>query len=479
MADNALTRLYRVMVQDTDSKPVVQRRILNVGANNNDSDMLATLATTAVLAADVDDAIGKRKGAKERAAWIGRKDRTPAEVRKALTSEKRVGVLQAAALRTDLTAADYAKLAKAGHVKVDVALLRNHVVPSDVKQQAASHWGRSVEADETGYRLREDLVSIFGPLPSTHNALGLNALSPSILHFVSKSTISEEVQLRIVERLVKPAAERVVRDVDSYGTASDFETACEAARFLARSGGTTAAVRAQLVTMLTQIGEIPKPKRYYGGDTCETVRKDTLKAIKVGATPQQVDPAEEAILTTDAAKLLEFAKAASSTQNSSLAQAVIANPHLTGDALSEVLNFIGWRGREQFLQDLIRRDDLSAFVVLATSGYGDINDDLLSKAKDPADVLRQIAHKMEEISSRSSAWLQLLSSRYCTPTVLVELPVAAIGHPEAPAAMALNVNEALVTAFGEDEAKWTLFEALVGDGQLPLREVIAAVHALS
>ena len=88
MADNALTRLYRVMVQDTDSKPVVQRRILNVGANNNDSDMLATLATTAVLAADVDDAIGKRKGAKERAAWIGRKDRTPAEVRKALTSEK-------------------------------------------------------------------------------------------------------------------------------------------------------------------------------------------------------------------------------------------------------------------------------------------------------------------------------------------------------------------------------------------------------
>jgi hypothetical protein len=400
-------------------------------------------------------------------------------VRKALTSEKRVGVLQAAALRTDLTKSDYAKLAKAGHAKVDVALLRNHAVPNEIKQQAAAHWGSCIDADEAGYRLREDLVSIFGPLPSTHNALGSNAYAPEILHFVSKSVISEEVQLRIVDRLVKPAVERIIPDIDSYGSGSNFERACEAAKFMSRSGGTTAAVRARLFAILTQVGEIPNPKRWYGGDSYETARKATLKAINDGATQQHTDPAEEAILTTDTAKLLEFAKTASKTQNSSLAQAVIANPHLTGEALSEVVNFVGWRARDQFLQDLIRRDDLSAFVVLATSGYNDIDDALISKAKDPADVLRKIAHKMEEISPRSNAWLQLLSSRYCTPAVLVELPVAAIGHPEAPASMALNVNEALVTAFGENEEKWTLFEALVGDGQLPLREVIAAVHALS
>lgn len=483
MANNALTRLYRIMVQDPTGDPTVQRRILAVGAASNDGDLLATLENLPVLAPDVDSAIGKRKGAKERAAWIARKERTSSEVRAALKSEKRVVVLQAAAKRTDLTHSDYALLANHDVPKVWSALLLNSEVSIEIKKSLATRWGARM--DDDGWRASDALVRHFGPIPATHDALASQSTNEVVLTFVSKSALSEASQMRVLKYAIVSNLARVKAapaGTNYYEISRRFEEALNAAKGLASSAGTTPEVREQLLQAFVGVGVIPGPNRsYYSNANLEQSRIEMIEAIKAGPTGAILDPAEEAANTLDLDRLLVLAQLAKSDSNATLAQAVIANPIATGEILREVCGFIGWHGRNQVLEMLARREDPSAFIEVLLNTWGAIDDDILAKTNDPSAVLCRIAAKTAEtVGTRGSAdALMVLQSRWCTPEVLVEMPVASIGHPEAPANIAKVVNTTLVKAFGADEQKWTLFEALVGDGSLPLREVIEAVHALA
>lgn len=483
MADNALTRLYRVLVQDPTGDPVIQRRIFAVGSLSNDSEMLATLASLPNVAKDVDAAIGKRKGARERAAWIARKERTPDEVKAALKGERRVAVLTAAAKRTDLDQASYKIIASADHQKVNGALLRNTAVSLDTKKKVAASWGAAADEDSSGYRVREELSSTFGPIPSAHDALASKTRCPEVLYFVSRSSLSEESQMRVVEYLVGPNLAYASGKNHDYYVHERMKTAAQAAMNLSANSGTTQAVREKLLAVFEGTGPLPKPqKSYYGSFDMEKLRLETIMAIKSGSSGSYLDPAEEAAATTDRDRLLELAKLANKEGSDTLAQSVLANPIVTAEVIREVARFVGWQARKTVLEMLVVRDDPSAFVELVSSSYGFADDDLLGKAQDPSNVLRLLALRLAESAGSHRAqgvWLEVLKSRWCTSTVLLELPVSAIGHPEAPANVATVVNAALLEAFGSDDAKWNLFEALIKDGNLPLREAIDAVEALT
>jgi hypothetical protein len=450
------------------------------GSSNNDGEMLASLEALPGLVPDVDKAIGKRPGAKERAAWISRADRTPEEVHTAIQKEKRVAVLQSAAKRRDLSAADYALMAKHQLGKVDVALLVNPSVSIELKKVLAAHWGAC--ADDDGYRMSEDLNRIFGPIPSVHDALGSRTTNQSILRFIAKSKLSEETQLRVVEHLVKPCAQWVAKKRDDYTAIRDFEEAVTTGVSLAGNPFVTATVREAVTAAFSAIGVIPSATRsYYNSSDLEAERQKVLAALRAGASGAYVDPAEEAVATTDLVRLLELAKLASSKRNSTLAQAILANEHVTGEIVREVAEFVSWQNRAALYEMLIRRDDTSAFVEVAVNTWGMPGDDVLAKAKAPSDVLKQLASATAGASGgrNNYVWLQILQSKWCTPEVVLELPTIAIGHPEAPVHLGPIVNAALLAAFNENDEKWGLFEALVGDGSMPLREVIAAVEALS
>lgn len=481
MASNALTRLYRVLVQDPNGDPVIQRRILAVGSASNDGEMLATLASLPHVAEDVDAAIGKRKGARERAAWISRKERTPDEVKAALKGERRVAVLTAAAKRTDLDKTAYKTIADFAHPKSNTALLKNPAVSLELKKSVAVVWGSQNE-DENGYRLREDLASSFGPIPAAHDALASNTTHPDILYFVSRSKLSEASQMRVVEHLIKPNIQHAIKSNDYY-VAERLKAAAQAAMNLSANPGTTPVVREVLLQTFVNVGPIPKPtKSYYASFDMEKLRLETIEAIKSGSTGAFVDPAEEAATTTDSERLLELAKAANKDDNNTLAQAVLANQLVSAEVIREVARFVGWQARASVMEMLVTREDPSAFVEMVNHSYGFVEDDILAKAPNPPEVLRLMALSLNEQTGgqrAQGAWLQILQSRWCTSTVLLELPVMAIGHPEAPANVATVVNAALLEAFGDDVAKWNLFEALVKDGNLPLRESIEAVNALT
>jgi hypothetical protein len=468
------------MVQDTQGDPTIQRRILAVGSSNNDGEMLASLEALPGLVPDVDTAIGKRPGAKERSAWISRADRTTQEVHTAIQKEKRVAVLQAAAKRRDLSEEDYALMAKHKLGKVDVALLLNPSVSIELKKVLAAHWGSC--ADEDGYRMSEDLNRIFGPIPSVHDALGSRTTNRSILRFVAKSKLSEGTQLRVVEHLVKPCVHWIAKKRDDYSAIRDFEEAVTTAIALAGNPFVTSTVRETVTAAFMAVGVIPNATRsYYNSSDLEAERQKVLAALRAGATGSYVDPAEEAVATSDLVRLLELAKLASSKRNSTLAQAILANDNVNGEIVREVAEFVSWQNRGALYEMLIRRDDTSAFVEVAVNTWGIPDDDVLAKAKAPSDVLKQLASAAVGASNgrNSYTWLQILQSKWCTPEVILELPTLAIGHPEAPAHLGPIVNSALLSAFGENDEKWGLFEALIGDGSMPLREVIAAVEALS
>ena len=481
MANNALTRLYRVMVQDTQGDPTIQRRILAVGSSNNDGEMLASLEALPGLDPDVDKAIGKRPGAKERAAWISRTDRTPQEVHTAIQKEKRVAVLQSAAKRRDLSEADYALMAKHRLGKVDVALLVNPSVSIELKKVLAAHWGACAD-DDDGYRMNDDLNRVFGPIPSVHDALGSRTTNRSILSFIAKSKLSEDTQLRVVEHLVKPCVQSIAKKREDYSAIRDFETAVTTALALAGNPFATNTVREMVTAAFSAVGIIPTASRsYYNSGDLEAERQKVLTALRAGASGAYIDPAEEAVATTDLVRLLELAKLASQKRNSTLAQAVLANDNVNGEIVREVAEFVSWQNRGALYEMLIRREDTSAFVEVAINTWGMPDDDVLAKAKAPSEVLKKLASAAAEAngSRNNYTWLQILQSKWCTPEVVLELPTIAIGHPEAPVHLGPIVNSALLSAFGENDEKWGLFEALVGDGSMPLREVIAAVGALS
>jgi hypothetical protein len=58
------------------------------------------------------------------------------------------------------------------------------------------------------------------------------------------------------------------------------------------------------------------------------------------------------------------------------------------------------------------------------------------------------------------------------------MPVSVLATEEAPAHVASIVTRLLDAELGDEEKNWELFEALVGDGTLPLGETIEAVKAL-
>ena len=488
MAKTILNTLYHVMVQDTTCAASVQRRICAVGSSQGDGDLLAALASHPVIPDDVDSKIGKRVGAKERSAWVSRKERTLKELRAVLSKEKRVGVLVAAAKRTDLHHQDYMSLAQHKHPKVLSAIINNGSVTDAVKEHVAAVIG-STSIDDYDSRQDYNLVSLFRSRPQLHDALASRSELAHVLCFVAGSKTSEGVQRRILSFVAAPYISFMSTEGEAgYSDAHRYGTYKKALDEFAKNPHAFDEVRAELLLALKSASF--KRTGRYGNHNSDTDRLELIKQLEMPAVVTSDDPMNEARSSSDPVRLLELAQAARDGRGEALAQALFSNTALTLDAGRLAAEALQYGSIKQVATDLSLRGraDLYAAVVVRYS-YQTLNDETLVRFDNPTEVLALVAREMLEAfrakgGARSAMEQQsmarsLLLSRYCTSGVLLEMPIVVFTTPDIPAHIPGILTAALAEAFQEDSRQWELFEALVGDGALPLREAIAAVKALS
>ena len=488
MAKTILNTLYHVMVQDTTCAASVQRRICAVGSSQGDGDLLAALASHPVIPDDVDSKIGKRVGAKERSAWVSRKERTLKELRAVLSKEKRVGVLVAAAKRTDLQDKDYVNLIQHGHPKVLSEIICNNSVTDAVKEHAAAAIG-SAPIDDYSTRTDYNLASLFRSRPQLHDALASKSLLPHVLCFVAGSKTSEAVQRRLLSVVAVPYITFMSTEGEAgYSEAQRYSSSKTALSDFAKSPHALDEVRAELLLALKSASF--KRTGRYGNHNSDTDRLELIKQLEMPAVVASDDPMNEARSSSDPVRLLELAQAARDGRGEALAQALFSNTALTLDAGRLAAEALQYGSIKQVATDLSLRGraDLYAAVVVRYS-YQTLNDETLVRFDNPTEVLALVAREMLEAfrakgGARSAMEQQsmarsLLLSRYCTSGVLLEMPIVVFTTPDIPAHIPGILTAALAEAFQEDSRQWELFEALVGDGALPLREAIAAVKALS
>ena len=488
MAKTILNTLYHVMVQDTTCAASVQRRICAVGSAQGDGDLLAALAAHPVIPDDVDLKIGKRVGAKERSAWVSRKDRTLKELRDVLSKEKRVGILVAAAKRTDLHDKDYINLVRHGHPKVLSEIIGNSSVSDAVKEHAAAAIG-STPVDDYNTRTDYNLVFLFKSRPQLHDALASKSEYPHILCFVAGSKTSAAIQRRLLSVVAAPYISFMSIDAEAnYSEAHRYNGYKQALDEFAKSPHAFDDVRAELLLALKSASF--KRIGRYGNHNSDTDRLGLIQQLEMPAVVTSEDPMNEARSSSDPDRLLELAQAARDGRGEALAQALFANPDLTLDAGRLAAQALQYGSVKQVANDLsVRgRADLYAAVVVRYP-YQTLNDEILVRFGNPTEVLALVAREMLEafraksgsqgVMDQQSMARSLLLSRYCTSGVLLEMPIVVFTTPDIPAHIPGILTAALAEAFQEDSRQWELFEALVGDGALPLREAIAAVKALS
>jgi hypothetical protein len=182
--------------------------------------------------------------------------------------------------------------------------------------------------------------------------------------------------------------------------------------------------------------------------------------------------------------------AGESGKNQALAYALFDNPALTVDAARIAVHGLGWRGIKEIGLTTAQGDRPDIFAVVASWAPAElIEDTVLSKFNSPEDTLTAVAAEMVlsfkdgNASSRTrmdrfGGTNLLLQSRYCTNAVILQMPVSVLSTQDTPAHVSSIVSRLLDSELGDDEKNWELFEALVGDGTLPLGETIEAVKAL-
>lgn len=481
MAGKAVKYLYTLLVQDTNPAPVTQRRILSVGIAHNDAGLLAALAAVSNLEPDVDAAIGKRPGAKERAAWLSRPNRTIEEVCNAVKKEKRMAVLKVAAARTDLDAATYDVLAAQGHEKVAVELLSNSSVPLAVKKKAAASWA-AAQGGRHQYALNEMAQRLIGGTPEVHDAVARAARNVELFCFVAKSELSEASQRRIFEGFIQRAVLAFKNELKpnsyiNYEIVRTFEKAVSVAIDLASNASLSTEMRTAMQEFFSSLGQLPKTSNHYGTKNPDTLVQDVLKQLVNGATVS-TSPVALAQAAKSAEVLLEFAQKAAAEHDGTLAHAVLSNPLFDAACAKAVANCLGYRNYPVAMASLAKRGNAEAFAVLAAHNPGALSDDVLSAASNPSALLALTARIIADANTYRGAAANLLTSRWCTPEVVAEFPITLLGGDNAPEHVAGIVSKFLVESFGENEEQWQLFELLVEDGAMPLRDLVAAVKAL-
>ena len=490
MGKTTISNLYNVLVRDSQCPPATQRRILVVGKSHNDGSLLATLAGHKNLPQDIDEAIGERTGAKERAAWMARKNRTPKEVREALTREKRFAVLQSAAQRQDLSQKDYRLVVSRGNAKVLAEIIKNPAVSNSVKEEAAASFGATFDTDDSGsWRTSYTLSSLFEGRSSLHEALVSKTSSREVLGYATGGNLSEETQLRILELVLKPFLEKMQKPgVMSWDETSEMRSVSDMILKMSTSRHTTPLVRQMSKSYLESVTFVRTDRYANRSSSIDSNRLEMIKVLDIPPTVSGSDSAVDARTSCDPERLLELA--GESGKNQALAYALFDNPALIVDAARIAVHGLGWRGIKEIGFTTAQGDRPDIFAVVASWAPAElIEDTVLSKFNSPEDTLTAVAAEMVlsfkdgNASSRTrmdrfGGTNLLLQSRYCTNAVILQMPVSVLSTQDTPAHVSSIVSRLLDSELGDDEKNWELFEALVGDGTLPLGETIEAVKAL-
>ena len=460
---------------------VTQERVFKIAAELGDGKLIASLMSLPNLAPEIDVAIGKRPGVKERLAWISAPWRTAVEVSEALVKEKRLAILDAASKRHDLSDEDYLIALSRGGSRVAPLLLENRGTSVAVKLKAAVVWAKT-QSNDHGAAYSDYVGRYIGAIPSAHDAVALATRSRVVLEYVSSSELSERAQRRIIEALIKPA----LAEATSPGTFTGykaaavfrrFEQGCIAAEKLALNPSLTADVRTELNALFANLGTMPVYNAYSKSPTKSVAQ--VVAALVAGASGA-LTPHGSATNTVSLDELVVFAKKAAVSSDSQLAVAVLANPIVDTECARIVAKSLEYRCYQGVLELLASRNNTGAFAAVAGNWHNGSMDKVLGFGSNPEELLVALVRELETVGGH---WHNsvLLGSSWCSPRVVQAMTITAITSYQAavPEWVSKSISEFLVESFGDNDDQWALFESLLVGSSISFGELVSTVKTLS
>jgi ACT domain-containing protein len=463
--------------------PTMQKQIFASGIAESDPALIAALAAIPNLLPELDEAIGKRKSAREVAAWCSRPGRTAADLRSRIPKENRIQVLVAIAERPDLEPGDYAKLSAKKMEKVSLTLLRNPGVDSETKKQAALSWVRTVSPSRrTHWKFRSEVEEVLSVVPDAFNDLILHTTSRDVILAGMLNPLNPETQQALLTKLVGPVLKEinaVSGNSVNWSDSKDADTMFDRLEKMVEMEYVTDEFRTGLTELLDKAGPWPSNWRYGYLDSPEKLREKLLKRLRSGKIGTELSPLHIARNSSNPEQLLATARKASQERDEVLALAVASNPSSTVEVLEAVVGGLGWQGMRTVVRAAAERNEIQKIVALVRVNTYMLDDELFETAGNPSETLRRTtAALIRDGSWNSRATYTVLTSRFLTTEILSELPGEALVHNELPDPVRAMLQSILEVELGENAEHWKLFEALLATGDTSLKEMLKTAKAL-
>lgn len=497
------------MLKAPDVTEAVQRRALEVFKSARRKSSVRGLAEALFnsndLPVEIADAVCAAGGPDELALWLALPGRTADQIVSRLKKERRVKVLSSVADRDDLPGEVFENLVNASrNPKVLAKVCGNESVPEEVRVAAALRGINSVAtSSQSGWTRKDRLSSVLAPLPGELRDKALVQVDNKFVLFSAASThgVSPELAAHLYPMVLESSetgrqefqeAADAVRDSQSghhsfYGA---YEKSWWPVSFLpvvtemANSGSLTPEQTGNLTKALTSYLEavkdynaaMSKNSRYYGTRDFAGEFDNAIEALNVSsgsAEPILESYTEEELLlrAQEIAAIsaprspLAFQVIVHSSATMEITELVYSKAVYTYDMAGEALKDMFRNGRYDYAARLILNVrftniwDLGSYVSAADDVTAAITSLIRVLAEDPFGYYQ------------AWAWKAIFESGLVTDEVLWEIPVDAFARLDSwDATTASTVTRMLSELLGDDAAVWSVFETLVNDGGITLRE---------
>lgn len=438
-------QIYSTLLTRPGLPETLQRRIFAFGKANKNYDLLITLANYADLASSVDASLRTVSQAKVRIAWLTRPGRTPSEIAKATTGEKRVStltsVLQSGTLAPNLAQSIAAAAAERNSAALALTVLTTQ--PSITSEVAAD----LVRICVTGLGADAVLRPLVKRYLTSHKQYLETALwaTTSIAEVETMvdlcTTIAPPLQLHIIDNLLIPHVKT--------------QKALPLAQALEKLDNLSEEAIQRLLHACSMHPN-PQPGRAYYG------QHHNWDALRLRLTDgsdfkqHRQSNLDLAATTADTAEFTHLTTLAAQFSDNQLLQTLVCNQVVD---ISTVTSLIQSNYRARTYADnaiMQATDPMRAARLIVASGSWH------RTAKHP--LQSEIIDTMIEALSDSQTWLTPNDLRHfaindlLTVEQIRALPLSCVD------ANLPSVLELAVAELGNNPAQWELFEALLVDG---------------
>lgn len=468
----SITAVYSGMLREPNLSPEHQKRIFNYALARQEETLLLTLLRHPLLTDELDQRFAMISDPKIRGAWYSRPGRDPKVIEDALESEKSLIMLgNLAAL--ELPEHAYKTLALTGGAKISEALLGNPNASRESKLIAAARWAK-------GFRLQnpEKVKNVVSLYIDGDPELALVALkeATSIPLISALSAIpgipedaTEDLLKRMFEAMCRQALSAPVAGYDSrhyyrIGYYKPYYSSFDPLREMIHTRPMSVKLRKRISDFVSNKAHLKSVKNPTVWQLqCESI-KDELRNVR---------PARPASAKTSQASAKTGFDEACSRKNAQQIMHYLTRPGATVAMAKKAARSITYGVSPGDVKG-IPQDLLCAFFVTKPRF---ISESVLTSIERPAELILDM---LRSEKSRDPLLLGVcINSRFLSYDALLEFPVSFLATGKLPLYIHQMYGKALLSAFGESDAAWEIFESLSDEFEGTFAELLNTANALA